>query len=369
MVAAEGGFAAAVAPFKGLHVPGCGTLSRDMGNIWRELPQPIFILAPMDDVTDTVFRRIIASTGAPHLFFTEFTYVEGLMSRGRKITRQRFVHTDVEQPLIAQIWGAQPENFYAVARDLASGEFGPFAGIDLNMGCPERRVVRRGSCAGMINHPDRAIEVIRATQEGAGDLPVSVKTRCGTTSWVTEEWAEILLKQNLAALTIHGRIASEMSTFPARWEEIAKVVALRDRMGKETLIIGNGDVTSHADGLEKAARYGVDGVMVGRGIFKNLWFFNPQIDPETVPLSARIDLLIDHIRLWQATWTGTRKHFEVTKKLYKSYFAGVPHTADLIRELLLLQTPDDTLARLMAARRRMAASAPPTSAAATSVAH
>ncbi|MFN8513722.1 MAG: tRNA-dihydrouridine synthase [Thermomicrobiales bacterium] len=325
-----------------------------MGNIWRELPQPIFILAPMEDVTDSVFRRIIAKNGAPDLFFTEFTYVEGLMSKGRKPTSHRFVHTDAEQPLIAQIWGAQPKNFYAVARDLASGEFGPFAGIDLNMGCPERKVVRRGSCAGLIEHPAHAIEIIRATQEGAGDLPVSVKTRCGTTSWVTETWAETLLNENLAALTIHGRIASEQSKFPARWEEIEKVVALRDRLGKETLIIGNGDVASHADGLEKAARHGVDGVMVGRGIFKNLWFFDPRIDPETISLLDRIDLLIEHIRLWKATWSEGQKNFEATKKMYKAYFACVPNTSELVRELLLLKTADETLDCLAAARMRFA---------------
>jgi tRNA-dihydrouridine synthase len=326
-----------------------------MNDIWQSLPQPSFILAPMDDVTDTVFRRIIARIGAPDLFFTEFTYVEGLMSRGRKATSRRLAHTAAEQPLIAQLWGSRPENFHAVARDIATGEFGPFAGIDLNMGCPERRIVRRGACAGLIEHPAHAVEIIRATQEGAGDLPVSVKTRCGTTSWVTEEWAAILLEQDLAALTIHGRIASEKSEFPARWEEIARVVALRDRLGKATRIIGNGDVTSHADGLAKAARYGVDGVMVGRGIFRNLWLFNPQVDPAAVPLHERIDLLTEHIHLWKATWAAGERHFEAMKKLYKAYFAGQPQAAELVRALLLLQTAEETLECLAAARIGVAA--------------
>lgn len=319
-----------------------------MGNIWQELPKPIFILAPMEDVTDTVFRRMVAGFGPPGLFFTEFVSADGLRSKGRRAVGHRFVHTEAEQPLIAQIWGDDPQNFYAVARDLAAGEFGPFVGIDLNMGCPERKIVRRGSCAGLINRPGHALEIIQATQEGAGDLPVSVKTRCGTDTWVTEEWAETLLKQDLAALTIHGRIAREMSHFPARWEEIDKVVALRDRLGKDTVIIGNGDVASYEDGLSKAAEWGVDGVMVGRGIFRNLWFFNPAVDPTAIPLAERLRLLREHVALWRATW-GDRKNFEATKKFYGVYFAGVPHSSHLRQELLLLHTPEETLERIDAA--------------------
>jgi tRNA-dihydrouridine synthase len=325
-----------------------------MGNIWRALPRPCFILAPMEDVTDTVFRRIVVETGAPHLFVTEFVYVDGLMTRGRKAISRRFVHTDAEQPLIAQIWGIDPKNFYTAARQLAAGEFGPFVGIDLNMGCPERNIVRRGACAGLIERPERAIDIIQATKAGAGDLPVSVKTRCGTARWVTEEWAGTLLEQDLAALTIHGRIAREMSTQPARWDEIARVVALRDATGKATRIIGNGDVASYGDGLDKARAAGVDGVMVGRGIFKNLWFFDPERDPATVSLRERLALLSRHIRLWQATWEG-QKNFESLKKFYKTYLAGLPETADLVRALMLLHTADETLACIGAAMERLAA--------------
>ncbi len=319
-----------------------------MKDTWRTLQQPIFILAPMEDVTDTVFRRAVAEAGAPHLFFTEFVSVDSLVTRGRKASSHRLVHSEAERSLIAQIWGADPENFRTIARELASGVFGPFAGIDLNMGCPERKVVKRGSCAGLINHPNHAIEIIQATKEGAGELPVSVKTRCGVTEWVTEWWAETLLNQDLAALTIHGRIAAEMSHFPARWEEIAKVVALRDRLGKDTPIIGNGDVTSHQDGLDKVARYGVDGVMVGRGIFRNLWFFDPTIDPTTISIHTRLTLLAAYIRHWQETW-GTLKNFEGLKKLYKMYFADVPHAGELRRALLLLKTADETLAHIAVA--------------------
>lgn len=302
----------------------------------------------MEEVTDTVFRQVVARVGAPHLFFTEFTWVDGMMTKGRRSIVRRLLHTPREQPLIAQIWGTNPENFYAVARQIAGGEFGPFAGIDLNMGCPEKKIVRRGACAGLINHPDRAVEIIQATRAGAGDLPVSVKTRCGTNRWITEEWAETLLRLDLPALTIHGRIASERSEFPARWEEIAKVVAVRDRLGKRTPIIGNGDVVSYQDGLDKVARYGVDGVMVGRGIFGNLWLFNPAVDPARIRLRERLALLAEHFQLWHETW-GDQKYFGSLKKLYKTYFAGLPEADDLWRELLLLQSVDETLVRLRAA--------------------
>jgi tRNA-dihydrouridine synthase len=318
-----------------------------MTNIWQQLTKPIFTLAPMEEVTDTVFRQIVARAGAPHLFFTEFTWVDGMMTRARPSISRRFIHTPAEQPLIAQIWGTNPDNFFTVARQLAGGEFGPFAGIDLNMGCPERKIVKRGACAGLIDHRDRAVAIIQATKAGAGALPVSVKTRCGTESWVTEEWAELLLRQDLAALTIHGRIASERSDFPARWDEIAKVAALRDRLGVATVVIGNGDVTSYRDGLDKAARSGVDGVMVGRGIFGNLWLFNPDLDPTSVPLRDRLLLLAEHLQLWQETW-GDRKYFGSLKKLYKTYLVGLPATEPFQRELLLLQSLDVTLARVRA---------------------
>ena len=330
------------------------TATAPQPTIWQELPRPFFCLAPMEDVTDTVFRRMVARFGRPDLFFTEFVSVEGLTSPGRDAISHRLAHTDAETPLIAQIWGTDPDNFYAVARQIAAGEFGPFAGIDLNMGCPDASIMKRGCCAGLIDQPEHALAIIQATRAGAGTLPVSVKTRCGTNLWQTEAWAETLLTQNLAALTIHGRIAKEKSTFPARWEEIAKVVALRDELAPQTIIIGNGDVASVPDGLEKAAASGVDGLMVGRGIFKNLWLFDPTIDPDTIGLAERLDLLTAHIGLWRDTWAGYSKHFDTLKKLYKSYFAGVPFGAEMRIALMELHTVDETLAAIAAMRARTA---------------
>lgn len=287
----------------------------------------------MEDVTDTVFRRVLLRCGAPDIFFTEFTNVEGLRSVGRDKVIHRLQFATDEQPLIAQIWGDNPENYYSVAQELK--DMG-FIGIDINMGCPVRKKVRRGACSGLINFPNHASEIIKATQEGAGGLPVSVKTRCGVASWVTEEWATHLLKHNLAAITIHGRIAKEMSHFPARWDEIAKVVKLRDQISPNTKIIGNGDVNSYQDGLDKVKEYGVDGVMIGRGIFKNPWIFDPNINPEDKTIEERMDLLIYHVELFDQAW-GSNKNFHLLKKFFKIYVHNLANASELRDKLVRVE--------------------------------
>ena len=293
----------------------------------------------MEQVSDSVFRQILIQTGKPDLFFTEFVNVEGLVSRGRKNIIHRLQFTPQETPIIAQIWGKNPDNFYTIATQIASMGF---AGIDINMGCPERGIVKRGCCAGYINNPEEASAVIAATKAGAGHLPVSVKTRCGTNSWVTEEWASHLLQQNLAALTIHGRIAKDMSTKPADWDEIAKVVALRDNLAPNTKIIGNGDIESYREGLEKIANYNLGGVMIGRGIFTNLWIFNPEIDPLTITHTQKLQLLYDHLKLYNQTW-GESKNFDQMKKFYKCYINDLPHATDIRSSLMERHTAHETL--------------------------
>jgi tRNA-dihydrouridine synthase len=315
-------------------------------NIWQQLNKPIFALAPMEDVTDTVFRRVVVKLGQPDLFFTEFTNVEGLCSPGKKRVAHRLLHTPEETPLIAQIWGQKPEHFYQVAQELAQAGF---AGIDINMGCPDRSVVRRGQCSGLINQPQQAAAIIAASKRGAGRLPVSVKTRCGLSTWVTEEWISFLLNQDLAAITLHGRIAKEMSHFPARWDQIGLAANLRNQIAPQTLILGNGDVHSYQDGLDKVQHYGLDGVMVGRGIFSNPWIFNPDIDPTAVPLDQRLAVLRYHVELFKTTWVdqaeqnGKRKNYNLLKKFYKIYLSGLPHTTDLKQQLMDTQTPEECL--------------------------
>lgn len=297
-----------------------------MKNIWNELKKPIFVLAPMDDVTDTVFRQIIGDLAAPDLYFTEFTSVDGLVSeQGREPVSRRLQFTEKERPIIAQIWGNDPEKFFKAAQIVK--EMG-FDGIDINMGCPEKSVVKRGMCSGLINHPEVAAKIIQATKDGAGGLPVSVKTRIGMREIKTEEWIGFLLQQDLAALTVHGRTVKEMSKVPAHWDEIGKAVKLRDKIAPQTLIIGNGDVSSYQDGLEKVKTYGVDGVMIATGIFKNLWIFEKSGKIHELTLQERLAQLLKHSQLFTDVW-GNTKSFSILKKFFKCYLSDFDGAAEI----------------------------------------
>lgn len=310
-----------------------------MNNFWTTLKKPILIQAPMEDVTDTVFRQIITKCGKPDVFFTEFTNVEGMCSRGRDKVGKRLIFTSIEHPIVAQIWGLDPKKYFETAKLIKTMGFD---GIDINMGCPEKSVVKKGSCGGLINNPSLAKEIILATKEGAGGLPVSVKTRIGVKDIQTEKWAGFLLGLNLDALTIHARTVAEMSDFPAHWDEIGKVVKLRDSMKVKTLIIGNGDVKSLDDAINKHKKYKVDGVMIGRGIFNNLWLFNKNINPSEISYQEKLKLLIEHISLFEKTW-GKTKNFSIMKKFYKIYISGMPDAHNVRMKLMELKTASETL--------------------------
>ena len=193
-----------------------------MKNFWTKLKKPILLLAPMEDVTDTVFRQIIKDAGKPDVFFTEFTNADGIMSKkGAKHVTQRLQYTEKERPIVAQIWGIHPQTMKQAAQKIVEQGFD---GIDINMGCPEKKVIKKGAGGGCIKNPPRAIEIIQAVQEGANNkIPVSVKTRIGYNAIQINEWIGKLLEQNLAALTIHLRTVKEMSTPPAHWEEMIKI--------------------------------------------------------------------------------------------------------------------------------------------------
>lgn len=294
-----------------------------MKTVWNRLPKPFLVLAPMEDVTDTVFRRVIACCASPDVFFTEFTNVDALSSPGRDEAMKRFRYTEEERPIVAQIWGKDPDRFYEAARLVASLEFD---GIDINFGCPERSVVRQGVCGAMIGSQEMVGKIIHAVQEGAGDLPVSVKTRLGIKTIQTEEWVSFLLSTGIDALTIHGRTVAEMSAVPARWDEIGKAVAIRDQMRVETVIIGNGDVKDRADAVEKAGKFGVDGIMIGRGIFENPWVFAQK---SHVPAKDELlGLLEKHLALWGEIW-GQTKNFATMKKFFKMYVRGFDGASEL----------------------------------------
>lgn len=286
----------------------------------------------MEDVTDFAFREIVAEIAPPDVFFTEFTNVAGLMSDGRENVARRLKYSEKQRPIVAQIWGTKPQNYYEAAKFVA--QLG-FDGIDINMGCPQRSVIKHKAGSALIKNPKLAAEIIQATKKGVGEsgtnIPVSVKTRIGFKNVVTEEWAEFLLRQKIAALTIHGRTQKQMSKVPADWEEIGKVVKIRNSLAPETLIIGNGDVESREEALEKAKKYGTNGVMIGRGIFQNPWVFEKQNKNHTK--EEYLELLLKHTRLFVQTW-GEQKNFNVMKKFFKMYVREFEGAGELRAQLM-----------------------------------
>ena len=300
-----------------------------MKNFWQKLPKPFFVLAPMADVTDSAFRQVVLSCGKPDVFYTEFVSADGLCSeKGSPKLMPHLVFKKNERPIVAQFFGANPENFYKCAQ--LAVELG-FDGIDINMGCPSGKIVKHDSGAGLIRTPELAKAIIRETKRGAGGLPVSVKTRIGYNKIVTEEWVLHLIEAKPAAIIIHGRTSKEMSKVPNHWDEIGKAAALCRKAGIP--VIGNGDIASYSEGLEKSKQFGLDGVMVGRAIFSNPWFFNPSIDPAIKTLAEKIELLKKHIRLFTKLW-GTNKNFDTMKKFFIIYISGWEGAKELRAKLM-----------------------------------
>jgi tRNA-dihydrouridine synthase len=317
-----------------------------------DLPRPFFILAPLDDVTDTVFRRIIAGCAAPDLFFTEFVNVDGLQSPGRPNLLRKLRFTPAERPLVAQIWGKQPENFYKTARQLADGTFARelglpeginFAGVDLNMGCPDKTVVKNGACSALINDRALAKTIIDATREGLAErLPLSVKTRIGFNE-VDMTWLEFLLEQNLNMLSVHGRTRKQMSKVPADWEVIGETRKLRDQLAPDTLIVGNGDVRDRQHGLELAERYGLDGIMIGRGIFEDPFAFAERSPWSDMMATERIALYKKHVELFAATWRPGERPIATLNKFCKIYINGFPHAKELREKLMSAKSTEELI--------------------------
>lgn len=302
--------------------------------------RPLFLLAPMFEVTDSVFRQIVADCAAPDMFFTEFVNVDGLQSKGRPALMKYLRHTDRETPLIAQIWGSDPENFYKTAKELVNLGF---AGIDLNMGCPVKGVVRKGCCSGLIEHRDQALEIIKATQEGAaGKLPISVKTRLGFRE-IDFSWHELLLRQKLSMLTIHGRTAKQMSIPPPNWEAINTIREMRDRIAPGTLFIGNGDIENHQHGLELIERYNLDGVMIGRGIFHDPYAFADDSPWQLLSKNDRIELYKKHVRLFAETWRGEDRPVVTLNKFCKVYINGFDGAKELREQFMKAGTTEELL--------------------------
>jgi tRNA-dihydrouridine synthase len=308
-----------------------------------DLPKPFFVLAPMDDVTDTVFRQIVADCAPPDLYFTEFVNVDGLQSPGREKLLPKLRITDKEKPIIAQIWGLKPENYYKTTLELKKMGF---AGVDINMGCPVRTVVKNGACSALIGNREAAGEIIKAVKDAAGDdFPVSVKTRLGQSSF-DQEWFEFLLNQKLNMLTIHGRTVKELSKVPAHWDQIGKIRELRDSLSPATLIIGNGDVLSRQHGEQLAEQYSLDGIMIGRGIFSDPFAFAKNSPWPTYSEQQKKDLYTKHVKLFAKTWKNGERRIQTLNKFCKIYVNDFPGSKEQREQLMAAQTIDELLGLL-----------------------
>lgn len=367
-------------------------------SFWNELPKPIMVLAPLANVTDASFRRIIAkysahkrkdgTIGGPDVMWTEFVSADGLMlatPEGKEKLMADLMYTEAERPIVAQLFSSHPEHMErasALCRELG------FDGIDINMGCPDKTVEKQGAGAALMKKPELAIEVLRAAKRGAGDLPVSVKTRIGYNKNELETWLPMLLAEHPAVITVHARTRKEMSKVPARWEHVKEAVRMRDELqadvpeGERTLILGNGDALSLEDAKEKVRETGADGVMLGRAIFGNPWLFDPSKrlperitaseasslahrtveyaslhdsplpgspsqtgasheagTVEIITLEERLRVMVLHTRLFEELLPF--KNFALMKKHYKAYVNGFDGAKELRTTLMEKESADE----------------------------
>lgn len=305
---------------------------------WGKLAKekkPFFVLAPMDDITNHVFRKIVTRCGKPDVFFTEFVSADGAASEeGRANLLEKLKINEKERPIVAQFFGADPDHFFEAAK--WARELG-FDGIDINMGCPDRSVTSQGAGSALIRNPKLARKIIQATMRGAEDVPVSVKTRMGWLKNDVQTWIPEILAEKPAALTIHGRIANRGYATPADWDPIKEVVELAK--GSETVIIGNGDVYNYQNGLERAENSGVGGVMIGRAVLKNPWVFDPKAKMEEISIQDRCNLLLYHMKLFKEKYP--KRNFSELKKYFAGYISDFPGAKELRIKLMDVKNATD----------------------------
>lgn len=299
-----------------------------MKNIWHELPRPILALAPMEAVTDVVFRHVVERAAAPSVYFTEFTNATGWMHAGDKAIGGRLVKTDDERPIIAQLWGSDP---LAMQKLVSHCHELGYDGIDINMGCPDASAIKGGGGAQMIRTPEVARQIIIAAKTSG--LPVSVKTRLGY-STVDEwrEWLTFLLQQDIVALTIHLRTKKEMSKVDAHWELMQEIRELRDEVAPQTLLLGNGDVRDRNHALELVEATGIDGVMIGRGIFHNPFAFEQT--PRRHSRTELLELLRLQLDLYDLYRDMTGRPFDTLKRFFKIYVRDFDGASQLRDQLM-----------------------------------
>ncbi len=329
--------------------------SENPPTFWQQLPKPFFVLAPMANVTDSVFRRLFAKYGKPDVTWTEFVSADGLVSPGRAVLLHDLVYSKAERPIVAQLFTGHPEAMRKAAALVK--ELG-FDGLDINMGCPDRAVEKQGGGAASMKDPQNALKVIYAAREGVENtIPVTVKTRIGYNK-VEMDWIKTLLELKLPALAVHLRTRKEMSEVPAHWELMPEIIKLRNEVSPETLIIGNGDVATMEEAIKKTKTYGCDGIMIGRGIFGSPWFFEnlPRFRrpggllsltsakvtknvvtfadlPKPKTPEERLKIMLEHAKLFAKTYKGI-KNFATMKKHFKAYVSGWEGAKELRVQLM-----------------------------------
>lgn len=312
---------------------------------WGKLPDICSILAPMAEITDAAFRRVVAKYGKPDVLYTEFVSAEGLMSRGRERLLHDLQFHESERPIVAQLFDDEPD---VLARATEFVCALGFDGVEVNMGCPDKAVMKQGAGAALIEDAPRAIKMIQAMKAESGKIPVSVKTRLGIGRDVLDEWLPRLLEAEPAAITIHARTAKEMSLVPARWERIARAVELARDSGIR--IIGNGDVVSLEDGYAKAHAAGAGGFMVGRVAIGNPFFFSGHTD---VTLKERLEAMCEHARLCEELMPW--KPFVHVRKHLSKYASGERDIKSLRADLMVANNAADVASaaeRFLASTRR-----------------
>ena len=354
-------------------------------SFWNHLPRPIVGLAPMDGVTDAAFRTITARHGGPDLGFTEFVSIDRIVS-GYDPDLAELRYSEIERPVIAQVFGTDPDAFYRTAHLIC--ELG-FDGIDINMGCPSKTVARAGAGAGLIRTPERACEILRRTRQGIRDwasgqtidriglpasvpedvrrakarwfgcegdpvadpprqtIPVSVKTRLGYGRVVIEDWIPFLLSESPAAITLHGRTLTQNYAVEADWEAIARAAEIV--RGSGTLILGNGDIRSAPTAVRRIRETGVHGVLVGRAAMGNPWFFTAcdliraaaesgEAPPADSSISTvdKLAVALEHAELFDR-YRG-KLSFRNVRKYLAAYCSGFPNASELRQRLVRVES-------------------------------
>lgn len=294
---------------------------------WTALKKPIFVLAPMADVTDCAFRKLIAKYGKPDVMWTEFVSADGLASRGREALMIDLRFSEAERPIVAQLFGSNEESMESASRLCA--ELG-FDGIDINMGCPDRSIEKSKSGAYCIRDPKLAKRIVEAARRGAPQIPISVKTRLGYNS-LEWDWIKEVLSWGLPLVTFHLRTRKEMSLVPAHWDIMPKIVELRNEISPETLVLGNGDVVDSDDAKRKCEISGCDGAMLGRAIFGTPWLFTKDLKEKSI--FEKLNVMLEHTKLF-LDMLGAHKNFAIMKKHYKAYVNGFPGAKELRVELM-----------------------------------